>query len=165
MSPGAVRHLCAGLVILTLVAAAPPASQERERPEEEKEPVQVSVIAILATERNNDIDPRLACIAREVRKTHKKLTGFQLAGNMSRKSLAVGVREMFDLIGDQKVAITVKEGADERNRVQVKVAPPRMGEITYDTCCGKFLPIVTPFRTKNKELLIIAVRVQPCHEK
>ena len=165
MSPGAVRHLCAGVVILTLVAAAPPASRERERAEEEKEPVQVSVIAILATERNNDVDPRLACIAREVRKTHKKLTGFQLAGTMSRKSLTVGAREMFDLVGDQKVAVTVKEAADERNRVQVKVAPPRMGEITYDTCCGKFLPIVTPFRTKNNDLLIIAVRVQPCHDK
>ncbi len=163
MSPGAVRHLCAGVVILMLVAAAPPAS--REGSEEEKEPVQVSVIAILATERNNDIDPRLACIAREVRKTHKKLTGFQLAGTMSRKSLTVGAREVFKLIDDQKVAVTVKEAADEKNRVQVKVAPPRMGEITYDTCCGKFLPIVTPVQTKNGDLLIIAVRVQPCHGK
>ena len=35
-----------------------------------------------------------------------------------------------------------------------------MGEITYDTCCGKFLPIITPFRTKDKELLIIAVCVR-----
>jgi hypothetical protein len=165
MSPGAIRHLCAGFVILVLVAAAPPASRERPQPEDDKETVQVSVIAILATERDDKIDPKLTCIAREVRKTQKKLTGFQLAGTMSRKSLTVGAREVFELIGDQKVAVTVKESADEKNRVQVKVAPPKMGEITYDTCCGKFLPIITPVQTKNGDLLIIAVRVQPCHGK
>jgi len=164
MSPGAVRHLCASLIILTLVAAGPLASEERKGAQEEKETVQVSVIAILATKRNNDIDPKLACIAREVRKTHKELTGFQLA-TTSRKPLTIGVREMFEVVGDQKVAVTVKESADEKNRVQVKVGPPQMGEITYDTCCGKFLPIVTPVPMKNKDLLIIAVRVQPCHHK
>jgi hypothetical protein len=157
MSPDAVRHLGAGFVVLTLLAAAPPKA-------EEKETVQVSVIAILATERDDKIDPKLECIAREVRKTHKKLTGFQLAGTMSRKPLAVGDRDTFDLIADQKVGVTVKRSADEKDRVQVKVAPPQMGEITYDTCCGKFLPIVTPYRTKNKDWLIIAVRVQPCHK-
>lgn len=165
MSPGAVGHLCASFIVLALVAAAPPGSGERKRTEEDKETVQVSVIAILATERNNDIDPKLACIAREVRKTHKELTGFQLATTARNKSLAVGARETFELIGEQKVVVTVKAAADEKDRVQVKVAPPRMGEITYDTCCGKFLPIVTPIRTKNKELLIIAVCVKPCHHK
>jgi len=157
MSPGAVRRVGAGFVILTLLAAAPPK-------EEKKETVQVSVIAILATEHDDKIDPKLECIAREVRKTHKKLTGFQLAA-MTGKSLTIGAREMFELVGDQKVGVTVKQAADEKNRVQVKVAPPQMGEITYDTCCGKFLPLVTPFRTANKDLLIIAVRVQPCHGK
>ena len=157
MSPGAVRRLGAGFVIFTLLAAAPPK-------EEKKETVQVSVIAILATEHDDKIDPKLECIAREVRKTHKKLTGFQLAA-MTGKSLTIGAREMFELVGDQKVGVTVKQAADEKNRVQVKVAPPQMGEITYDTCCGKFLPLVTPFRTANNDLLIIAVRVQPCHGK
>ncbi len=84
---------------------------------------------------------------------------------MTRKSLRIGVKHTFELIGDQKVAVTVQQGADEKNRVQVKVGPPGMGEITYDTCCGKFLPIVTPFRTKDKELLILAVCVRTCHEK
>jgi hypothetical protein len=156
MSPGAVRHLGAGLVVFAFLAAAPLGHAE--------ETVQVSVLAILATERDDKIDPKLVCIAREVQKTHKKLTGFQMV-KMTRKSLAVGAKETFELVGDQKATVTVKQGADEKNRVEVKVAPPRMGEITYDTCCGKFLPIVTPYRTKNKDLLIIAVRVQPCHEK
>ena len=157
MSPDAVRPLCAGLVIFTLLGAAPPKA-------EEKETVHVSVIAILATERDDKIDAKLECIAREVRKTHKKLTGFHLATMTCNKSLAVGAKETFDVVADQKVDVTVKRSVDEKDRVQVKVAPPQMGEITYDTCCGKFLPIVTPFRTKNHDLLIIAVRVQPCHK-
>ena len=53
--------------------------------------------------------------------------------------------------------------ADKMERVRLKVCPPLMGPITYSTPCGKFLPIVTPFRTKNKDLLIIAIRVQPCN--
>jgi hypothetical protein len=157
MSPGSVRRLCASFVVLTLLAAAPPK-------EEEKETVQVSVIAILATERNDKIDPKLECIAREVCKTNKKLTGFHLATMTCNKSLATGVKETFDVVADQKVGVTVKRCADEKNRVQVKVVPPQMGEITYDTCCGKFLPIITPFRTANNDLLIIAVRVQPCNK-
>ena len=99
-----------------------------------------------------------------MRKTHKKLTGFQMV-KITRKSLAIGAKDTFELVGDQKASVTVKQGANETNRVEVKIAPPRMGEITYDTCCGKFLPIVTPFRTKNNDLLILAVHVQPCHEK
>ena len=99
-----------------------------------------------------------------MQKEHAKLTGFRIA-TMTKRSLRVGDKETFDLVGDQKAVITVKRAADEKNRVEVKIAPPQMGEITYDTCCGKFLPIVTPFRTKNKELLILAVRVQRCREK
>lgn len=140
-----------------LMAAAPPK-------EAKKDTVDVAVIAILATDRNDKIDPKLACIARQIRKNHKELKGFQLA-TTTRKSLALGARNNFDLVGGQKVGVTVQHGADEKNRVQVKVAPPGMGEITYDTCCGKFLPIVTEFRTKDKELLIIAVCIKPCHDK
>jgi hypothetical protein len=156
MPPGTLRHLWVGFVVLALLALAPPGRAEDDT-------VHVSVLAILATERDNKIDPKLACIAREVQKTHKKLTGFQMV-KMTRKSLTIGAKETFELVGDQKATVTVKQGADEKNRVEVKVAPPKMGEITYDTCCGKFLPIVTPFKTKNNDLLIIAVRVQPCHD-
>ena len=153
----AVRRLGVCFVIFTLLAAAPPKDPERET-------VQVSVIAILATERDDKIDPKLACIARQVRKTHKELTGFQLA-TMTRKSLTVGDKSIFTVVGEQKVGVTVQQGADEKNRVQVKVAPPGMGEITYDTCCGKFLPIVTRFHTKDKDLLILAVSVRTCRDK
>ena len=45
------------------------------------------------------------------------------------------------------------------------VGPPSMGEITYSTPCGKFLPIFTPILTRKGEKVIIAVRVQPCQKK
>ena len=157
MSPGVVRRLCVGLIGMALLAAGPSRG-------EEKETVQVSVLAILATERDDRIDPRLTCIAKEIRKTHPELTGFQI-NKMTRRSLTIGSRETFELVGDQKAVVAVQHGADEQNRVEVKIAPPQMGEITYDTCCGKFFPIVTPVRTKDNDLLILAVRVQPCHGK
>lgn len=148
------------LLALMLIAAAPPKDAERA----DEKSVEVAVIAILGTDRNNKIDPKLACIAREVRRKHKELTGFRLA-TLTRKSLTIGVKNTFEVVGDQKVGVTVVHGADEKDQVQVKVAPPGMGEITYDTCCGKFLPIATEFRTKDKDLLIIAVCIRPCHEK
>ena len=157
MSLRVVRSIVGSLVVLAFVAAA-------RGGDDEKEPVEVSLIAILATDRNDKVDPKLACIARQVRRTHKELTGFQMA-TVTSKSLTVGNRYVFEVVGAQKVGVTVQQGADEKDRVQVKVAPPGMGEITYDTCCGKFLPIVTPFRTKDKELLIVAVCVRPCRDK
>lgn len=158
MSVSWLRHLGAAFVIVALLAAAPPGEKDAQT-------VQVSVFCILASEKDDKIDAKLACIARQVRKKDAKLTGFRMAGTMSRKSLTVGVKESFDLIDDHKAVITVQHGADDKDRVEVKVAPPNMGEITYNTCCGKFLPLFTPIRTKNNELLILAVRVQPCRRK
>jgi hypothetical protein len=157
MSPRLVKSCGGALLVLILVSAAPPKPGD-------KETVDIALVAILATDRNDKIDPKLSCIAREVRKTHKDLTGFRMA-TLTRKSLRIGTQTTFEVTGGQKVGITVKHGADEQNRVEVKVAPPGMGEITYVTCCGKFLPIVTEVRTKDNELLIIAVCIKPCHEK
>jgi len=148
---------CVAVVLLSLplLAAAPCA--------DEKDSVDVAVIAILASEKSDKIDPKLVCIAKQVREKDKKLTGFQIA-TISRKSLKIGEQEKFDLVGDQSVPVTVIKGADENNRVQLKIAPPKMGEITYDTCCGKFLPLFTGYRTKNDELLIVAVSVRTCRK-
>jgi hypothetical protein len=147
--------LCAaalGLFVLA-TAAAPPSAPS----------VRVSVVAILASETDDRIDRRLECLASEVRRMNPKLIGFRYA-TMTCKSAPVNREDVFDLVGDQKVKLTVEKSADADGRYQVKVTPPEMGEITYDTCCGKFLPILTRYRTdKKNELLIIAIRVQPCH--
>ncbi len=150
------RWMAAAAIVAALGAAAPR--------EDKKESVEVAVIAILASDRHDKVDPKLACIAREVRKSHKELKGFQMA-TVTRRSLTVGQKSVFKVVDKGEVGVTVQQGADGNDRVQVKLAPPGMGEITYDTSCGKFLPIVTPFRTKNNELLIVAVCIRPCHEK
>ena len=41
-----------------------------------------------------------------------------------------------------------------------------LGDILYDTPCGSFLPIITRYRTeKKKEVLILAICVEPCAGK
>jgi len=132
---------------------------------EDKKPikqVKVSVVVILASDKGNKIDKKLEGIAREVQKMHPSLKNFDLA-TLSCKSLDVGKSDKFDLVENQTVEVTIQKAADKMDRVCVKVAPPMMGEIVYATPCGKFLPILTPYRTKDGQTLIIAVRVQPCN--
>jgi hypothetical protein len=150
------RSILTTILTLLLVGSAVLAADDKA--------VRVSVVAILATERDNKIDRKLESIATEIKKMYPKLTGFQLA-HMSCKSVPVGTADKFDLVADQTVPITVQRKADKSDRVRLEVTPPLMGKITYSTPCGKFLPIVTPYRTKNNDLLIIAIRVQPCHGK
>jgi hypothetical protein len=128
--------------------------------------VHVSVVAILASSTCDKIDAKLACIAKEVQKVHPelKLTGFRMA-RISCKPVAVGASETFDLALDQVASVTVLKGADKQNMAQLKVTPPTWGEITYTVACGKFVPFVTGYQTKNGEWLILAVRVQPCNGK
>jgi hypothetical protein len=124
--------------------------------------VRVSVVAILASETDTVIDPRLKCIACELQKMNPKLTGFRY-GTMTRRSVPVDEETSFDLVEGQKVKVTVEKGMDKDARVQLKVTPPLIGEIAYDSACGKFLPIITRYRTEKKnEVLILAVCVQPC---
>jgi hypothetical protein len=158
MSPTPVllrRSLLAALPLLFLGAARPAGDDG----------VDVSVVAILATGDNDKIDPKLDAIAKEIQKTEPKLTGFRIAV-MTKKTIAVGAKDDFDLGNDQSLRVAVQQKSDKEDRYQLKISPPQMGDITYQaTGCGKFLPIITPVRTKNNELLIIGVCVQPCTGK
>src|SRR5438093_1116861 len=97
--------------------------------------VNVSVVAILASEQDNKIDPRLEGTAREIRKIHPQLKGFRM-GKMTDKKVPVrGASESFELVADQKAEITVLKTADKNGKVQLKITPPTLGEITYTTTC------------------------------
>ena len=127
--------------------------------------VSVSVVAVLATDQNDKIDPKLECIAKEIQKTDPTLTGFRIVKRLEKK-IAVGAKDDFDLGNDQILRVVVQQKSDKDGRYQLKVTSPQMGDVTYlTTCCGKFLPILTPVRNKNNELLIIGVGVQPCPDK
>jgi hypothetical protein len=163
------RLLCGGALLFGLFLLAPAGmhSQDQDNaPRSGSGNVRVSVVAILATDRDAPVDPRLDCVAKEVRRVHPdlKLKGFRLA-KMTCKSVPVGKADCFELVIDQHAAVTVLKSADKDNRVQLKITPPTLGEITYTTCCGKFFPILTRYQTKNGEWLIVAVRVQPCNGK
>ena len=66
---------------------------------------------------------------------------------------------------DPRVANVVRQGADDENKVCLKVKLPCTGEYCYKTCCGKFFPIATCHKTKKGECLFIAVMVEPCKGK
>ena len=149
-------------LLLLLLGVGLPAllACDKEKPKK----VRVSVIVVLASEKDPTTDKKLECIARETRKLHPKLMGFKSV-SLSCKSLEVNAAEKFDLVEDEQASITVLRAADKKDRVRLKVGPPLMDEITYSTPCGKFLPILTPYRNKNGEYVLIAVRVQPCNGK
>ncbi len=127
----------------------------------EKDPVKITLVVILAKDSGNTIDPRLKAIAEEVRKLNPNLKSFALKSIQS-KSIKPGERTSLPTVENKKVDFIIRHGADKDNRVGISVFPPNMGEIEYLASCGKFLPIVTRYETKSKERLIIAIRVQPC---
>lgn len=126
--------------------------------------VKVSVVVIVASEIEDRVDPKLKCIADEVQAVDRRLKGFRLI-KMVCKSLPPGEPEVFPLLDDQKATVQIERPADMQNRVTLRLTPPLLGEITYTTLCGKFLPIVTRYRPAPRERLILAVRVQPCSGK
>jgi hypothetical protein len=126
-----------------------------------EEKIHVTVVAILATDQNKKVEPRLECLAKEVQKTDPALTGFRWA-KCSCQKLEVGKKLEFRLVEDQVAAVVVKHGCDKEDRVGLTVKAPLVGEIAYSCACGKFFPIMTRYQTKDKERLIIAIRVQPC---
>lgn len=125
------------------------------------EQVRVTLVVILANDRDNKVDAMLTCLAQEVRKKRPDLTGFKEI-NQTCKSVAVGKDETFELVENQNGVVSVRHGADAKNRVCLKVKAPGAGEITYSTACGKFFPIITRYQTKKNETLILAIRVEPC---
>jgi hypothetical protein len=161
MTAGSGRNAYLGLGLLSVALGVPALlACDVEKPRK----VRVSVVVILACEKDLAVDKKLECIAKEARKTYPKLTGFKLV-NLACKSMTVGTADKFDLVEDQRICITVQRAADKMDRVRLKIGPPQMGEITYSTPCGKFLPVLTPLKTAKGESVLIAVRVQPCNGK
>jgi hypothetical protein len=143
------------LIALTGMAHACPCCHD------EKDPIKVTLVVILASEEGNTIDPQLKAIAAEVRKMNPNLKSFTLK-SMQSKSLKPGEKVSLPLVENKKLDMLVKHGADKDNRVSLSIFIPNMSEIEYQTVCGKFLPIVTRCKTKEGERLILAIRVQPC---
>ena len=128
-----------------------------------QEKVKVTVVVILATEQGDFVDKRLKDFAKEVQVKYPTYKSFQIK-KMTNKSLAPDEKATFKLVDEVTAQIVVKHGADKQNRVSLAVTAPEQGEIVYRTVCGKYLPIVTRYQTKAKELLMLAIEVKPCNE-
>jgi hypothetical protein len=156
------------VLLLGLVASVPVLlAQDKKSNKPQSKPqvgVRVQVVVILASEKSTEIAKKCECVAREVQKMNPKLTGFRM-DKVSTLSMPIGSAYDFELIENQKTNITIENAAEKMERVRLKVGPPQMGEITYSTPCGKFLPIITPYRTKKDEVVILAIRVQQCTGK
>jgi hypothetical protein len=144
-----------------LVIALGVAGRSRACPGEE---VQVTVVSILATEKNDKVDKKLTELAKRIQERRPKLTGFRIDSQCC-ESIAVGAAKEFEFVEKQKAIVTVRRAADENNQVKLKVELPCIGKVCYTTCCGKFFPMMTCYKTGKDECLIIAVMVRPCKEK
>jgi hypothetical protein len=148
--------LVASFATVALIARAPACGAGDE--------IKITVVAVLATSENKDVDAKCACLAKEVQKEHPSLTGFKIK-RCTCKELSVGDKFKFPLVDDEVAEVSIQRGKGKDDRVGLTVKPPLGGEIVYASCCGKFFPIMTRYQTKDKEQLIIAIRVQCCDKK
>lgn len=126
---------------------------------EQAEKVEVTVVAILAGDRDKTVAPELKEIAREVQNLDPGFTSFRLA-RTTKRLVVVGDTAKFSLVDDESAQITIDHGLNNENRVGVTVKPPQAGDITYATACGKFFPVLTRYQTKDGDRLIVAVMVK-----
>jgi len=110
--------------------------------------VKVTVVVILANKYWHVVDPQLKLIAEEIRKSYPTYLGFTLA-SMDWKSLAVDEKSNFPLVENTLVQVVIHKPADKTNMVCLAITPPWQKEILYRSICGKFLPVVTRFDTKE----------------
>jgi hypothetical protein len=147
----------APLIAALLVTGRCPAADPEQQ-------VRVTVAAILASA-DGKVDPKLKCIAEQVRKTHPELTGFQ-AGQSTTLPIALGGTETFKLVDGQEATVLAKRCKDcpERFCLEVK-SKALLGEMTYTSVCGKYFPLITGYTTKDKHQLIIVLKVEACADK
>lgn len=153
-----LRQLSA--VMLAFLAILPLRADEKKQNGDSK--IRVTVLAILATDKNKEVEKELMEIAKEVQKKEPSLTGFKI-DRTSTKLMKIGQKEKFPLTEETEVVVILKE--EEDHRISITIKPPTVGAISYSCCCGKYFPVITRYQTKDQSRLIIAVMVKPCTTK
>jgi hypothetical protein len=149
-------------LLLTLTVLTGISRADCEWPDE-KDPVKITLVVVLASETDTKVDKKLKDLAPEVQKLHPHLKGFRVK---SEEAISVKPNEKVSLlcVENKYAELLVKHGADKDNKISLRVKPPMMSELEYQTVCGKFLPIVTPCKTDKKQTVILAIRVEPCNK-
>jgi hypothetical protein len=147
------------LFTLSSVVGRCPAADPPER-------VTITVVAVMATNTNTEIDPRLKCLAQAVQKKHPTLTGFTM-GQTTGKVVPLNSKDTFPLTDDLEACIYVQRCKENPDRYCLKVkAGTLVGEITYSAACGKYFPLVTEYSPKKGGgCMILAIMVEPCSGK
>jgi hypothetical protein len=140
------------LTITPSAGACPPTADQ---------PIQVTILVVLATDKDAVINERIKEIAAVAREKDPNLTGFAWA-NTIRESIKMGGSINITVIEKAKCEVTVNAKTDDEGRVTLTVKPPKVDQITYSCTCGKFLPILTDYYTADKKRLIIAIMARPC---
>ena len=126
-----------------------------------EETVQVTVVAILASDKDTFVDKRLADFAKEVQKKNPKLTGFRVADSKVGR-LALGVTAPFPLVDKEAVDVTANASKTDEGKITITIKPPKHDQITYNCVCNRYFSMATQYYTKDKEQLFIAVTAKPC---
>lgn len=120
--------------------------QDKQQPEAK---VKVTVVVILASERCPFIDPLLKNVANEIQNADPSLTGFRLI-SMTQRTLTVDKKSLFPCVEDCTVEVVIHQCPDKADKVCLAVTAPLQGEIVYRCVCGKFLPIITRYQTRER---------------
>jgi hypothetical protein len=136
-------------------------------PPKKADEIEVRVLAIMATEGNDKVDPKLAEFARHVQKKDPKLIGFRIE-RTTQKKLKLGETEKFALVDKEVVEVTVNKERNEEGRITLTIKPPKLDQITYACACNKYFSVATQHHVgagKEREQLFIAVMAAPCSQK
>jgi hypothetical protein len=146
----------AAFLFLTAAALVPATARAQD--------VRVTIVTILASDRPQESDPRLAEVKREVQKREPNLTSYRF-GNTGHRDISLGQKEAIKLFEAKDYFTDVKLLAknDTQKRCTIEVKPPQFGAITYETCYDKFMPILTR-AVVDGERLIIAIMVKPAEK-
>jgi hypothetical protein len=140
-----------------------PASRAGDDPTKK---IGVCVLQVLATSQNKNVDEELKCLAKTVQEKDPSLTGFRLLKRLSaHKDLSVGDEVKFPLVDGKEVEVSIQKGPGKEDRIQLTVKPPTLRDVVYESCCGKYFPIVTRYETKDKERLILLICVHCCDKE
>ena len=106
------------------------------------EKVDVTVLTILASEHDTKVHKRLTEFAKHVQKKDSNLKGFDLH-HTKVEPLKLGESKEFDLVGGQKVKVTVNKEPNENGKVTLTIQPPKLDAITYECTCNKYVAVAT----------------------
>jgi hypothetical protein len=136
-------------------------------PKPKADEIDITVLAILASEKHTEINPKLVEFAKLAQIKDSKLTGFRI-DRTNAKKLELGQTNKFELVEDEVVEVTVNKERNEKGRITLTIKPPKLNQITYECVCDKFFAMATQHyvvKDKDRQQLFIAVMAKPCAMK